>query len=99
MKSQFLAIVLLALAAPPVVAQSLGPQPLVFVTPIPPPRDVAYPGTVRLSVDATDLDRRIIRVRETLPVSGPGPIVLLFPKWLPGKHSPVGELDNLTVPG
>ena len=95
MKSQFLAIVLLTLAAPPVVAQSLGPQPLVFVTPIPPPRDVAYPGTVRLSVDATDLDRRIIRVRETLPVSGPGPIVLLFPKWLPGKHSPVGELDKL----
>ena len=64
--------------------------------PIPEPRDVAYPGgTIRLRVDATDLDRRIMQVKETIPVSGPGPMTLLFPKWLPGHHSPSGSLDQI----
>ena len=33
------------------------------------PADVAYPGTLKLSVDATDLDRRIFRVHEEIPVA------------------------------
>jgi predicted metalloprotease with PDZ domain len=59
------------------------------------PQDVAYPGTVRLWVDATDLDRKIFRVRESIPVGGPGPIDLLYPKWLPGTHGPGGPIANL----
>jgi predicted metalloprotease with PDZ domain len=67
--------------------------------PMPPtiaaPQDAAYPGTVRLRVDATDLDRKIFRVRESIPVSGPGPVTLLYPKWLPGTHSGGGPFANL----
>ena len=39
------------------------------------PADVAYPGTLKLSVDATDLDRRIFRVHEEIPVAA-GPLTL-----------------------
>src|SRR5215203_3654939 len=59
----------------------------------PAPRDVPYAGTVRLEVDATDLDHRIYSIRETLPVTGPGPLVLYYPRWLPGNHSTTGPID------
>ena len=61
---------------------------------IPPPLDVAYPGVVRLQVDATDLDHRVFQVRETVPVIA-GPLVLLYPKWLPGNHSTTGPVELL----
>ncbi|KRG68983.1 M61 family metallopeptidase [Pseudoxanthomonas dokdonensis] len=63
-------------------------------TEIPPPRDVPFEGTLRLQVDATDLQRRIFRVSETIPAH-PGPLTLLYPQWLPGKHSPRGPIDKL----
>lgn len=62
---------------------------------IPAPRDVAYPGVIDIAVDATDIDRRIINVRETIPVAGPGPLTLLYPAWLPGNHGPVGPVANV----
>ena len=60
---------------------------------VPPPADVAYPGTIRLDVDATDLQRHIFRVHEEIPVVA-GPLTLLYPQWLPGSHSPRGPLDK-----
>jgi predicted metalloprotease with PDZ domain len=59
------------------------------------PRDIPYPGTIRLDVDATDIDRRIFRVQETIPVRGGEPLTLLYPQWLPGNHSPSGRVDKL----
>lgn len=61
---------------------------------IPAARDVAYPGTLTLKVDLTDLDRRVIGVRESIPVE-PGPLTLLYPEWLPGNHAPRGPIDGL----
>jgi predicted metalloprotease with PDZ domain len=61
--------------------------------PVPEPEDVPYPGTLRLRVDATDVNRRIFRATETIPVSGPGPMVLLYPKWLPGFHAPQAPVE------
>ena len=62
---------------------------------IPPPRDVPYaPGALVLQVDATDFDHRIFRVRESIPVAA-GPMVLLYPKWLPGNHAPTGPIALL----
>jgi predicted metalloprotease with PDZ domain len=60
-----------------------------------PPKDTPYPGTIRLNVDATDIDRHIFKVRETLPVRGGDQLVLLYPQWLPGNHSPSGRVDKL----
>ncbi|HYE46312.1 MAG TPA: peptidase M61 [Caulobacter sp.] len=64
------------------------PQPAPQPPPIPEPRDVDYPGVVRLSVDATDTARGIINVVQTLPVDGGRPLILLYPKWMPGYHAP-----------
>jgi predicted metalloprotease with PDZ domain len=57
------------------------------------PRNVAYPGVITLEVDAADVQRGIFSARQVIPVSGPGPMVLLYPQWLPGKHAPRGQLN------
>jgi hypothetical protein len=72
-----------------------APDPAPILDTIPPPRDAAYPGTIRLVVDATDVQRAIFRIRETIPVAAAGPLTLLYPKWLPGDHSPSGEINKL----
>src|SRR5436190_15640691 len=77
------------------VAQTTAPQPLPAPASISPPRDVPYPGSIQLSVDATDIDRHIFGVRERIPVRGGESIVLLYPQWLPGNHSPTGRIENL----
>ena len=59
-----------------------------------PPQDVPYPGVLKVDVDATDIDRRIFRVRTTLPAT-PGPMTLLYPQWIPGHHSPSGSIDKV----
>jgi predicted metalloprotease with PDZ domain len=63
--------------------------------PLPEPRDVPFPGVIRLQVDATDVDRRVFRVKQSVPVAGPGRLTLLYPRWLPGNHSPTGPVDKL----
>ena len=60
-----------------------------------PPVDAPYaPGAISIHVDATDLGQRIFRVKESIPVQ-PGSLTLLFPKWLPGNHSPRGPIDKI----
>jgi predicted metalloprotease with PDZ domain len=92
---------ILACAAAPLSAQTTDaatgismPQPSPIADTIPPARDIAYPGTIRLAVDATDTTRAIFRVKETIPVK-PGPVTLLYPKWLPGNHGPSGPINKL----
>jgi len=81
-----------ALSAPALAQPSPGPQPAPMPPQIAPPRDVAYPGMLKVDVDATDLDRHIFRVHETIPVTGPGPMTLLYPEWVPGGHTPRNPL-------
>lgn len=61
---------------------------------IPQPQDVAYPGTIKLEVDATNLNQRIFRVKETIPAQ-PGPLTLLYPMWVPGGHTPRNAIDKI----
>ena len=74
-----------------------APRPVwaAMTAPLPAARDIAYPGTLKLGVDATDIDHRIIRVHETIPVAAAGDLVLLVPKWLPGDHEPDGEVVKM----
>ena len=51
-------------------------------------------GPIVLHVDATDVERRIFRVSETVQVT-PGPLTLYYPKWIPGHHSPTGPVESL----
>ncbi|HEX7873570.1 MAG TPA: peptidase M61 [Sphingobium sp.] len=63
---------------------------------IPATQDKPWPGgTIMIDVDATDTVRRIVRVRETIPVMRPGPLVLMAPQWIPGHHAPRGEIEKM----
>ena len=89
----------IALAALPIVAQSVPalrsePDPIAAVAALPVPRDVAYPGVIKLEVDTTDLDRRIWRIRQNIPVSRSGPLTLLYSEWIMGNHAPRGPIYN-----
>jgi predicted metalloprotease with PDZ domain len=54
-------------------------------------RLAAQPATV--AVDATEAPRKIFHGHLVLPAS-PGPLTLLYPKWIPGEHGPTGPLVN-----
>ena len=51
-------------------------------------------GPITLSVDATEAPRKLFHARMTMPVS-PGPMTLVYPKWIPGEHGPTGPIINL----
>jgi predicted metalloprotease with PDZ domain len=100
---------LMLTAAPAALAQDWsGPQaptaptaqntPLALpraLPPIPEPTAETYPGVIRYEVDATDVERKIVRVRQTVPVTA-GPLVLLYPKFLPGNHAATGPIQLLS---
>jgi len=71
-----------------------GPQPVPLPAPVPAPVDQPYAGTISLSVDLTNVNDRVLNVREAIPVK-PGEITLLYPQWLPGTHSPSNPVGNL----
>ena len=48
---------------------------------------------ITLAVDLTDAPRKLVHAAETLPVT-PGPLTLLYPKWIPGEHMPSGPIVN-----
>ena len=52
-----------------------------------------FPGTIQLSVDATDLSRRLYQVRQRIPVQA-GPLKLWYPQWIPGNHAPTGPINQ-----
>ena len=86
----------LLLGSAPALAQVGTPALPVALAPIPAPRDVAYPGVIGIEVDATDIDRRIVSIKQTVPVTGPGPLILLYPQWIPGNHGPSGPVDDIS---
>ena len=57
----------------------------------------AAPGQnplVKLDVDATDAARKVLHARLQIPAR-PGPLTLVYPKWLPGDHAPTGPISDL----
>ena len=98
MRSAFVAVLLASASvatAQQLPANFTRAEPAAKADTIPAARDIAFPGTISLNVDVTDLDRRIIRVKERIPVQSAGPMVLLYPKWLPGAHSPSGAINKV----
>jgi len=53
----------------------------------------AQTAPITLHVDLTDAPRKILHATETVPVQ-PGPVTLVYPKWIPGEHMPSGPIDN-----
>ena len=96
------ALVLAGLVAtPPLAAQSAGsvrsaPMAVAPDDLIPAPRDVPYPGTIALEIDATDVARGVYRVTERIPVAeGTSRLTLLLPEWIPGAHAPRGRSEQV----
>jgi predicted metalloprotease with PDZ domain len=59
------------------------------------PRTESAPATaITLSVDATEAPRKLFHARMTMAVA-PGPLTLVYPKWIPGEHGPTGPIVNL----
>ncbi len=50
---------------------------------------------VILRVDARDVSRRILHATLHIPAQ-PGPLTLVYPKWIPGEHGPTGPITDLT---
>ena len=71
-----------------------GPQSVPVTSAILAPVDQPYAGTISLSVDLTNVNDRVLNVREAIPVKL-GKITLLYPQWLPGTHSPSNPVGNL----
>lgn len=84
-KSAFVAVAALWAAASFGSCQAAG---------LPAARDVPYLGVISLQVDASDVERKQLQVREVLPVR-PGRLTLLYPQWIPGEHGPTNEVKRL----
>ena len=50
---------------------------------------------ITLRVDATGVPSSVYHAHLSIPVT-PGPLVLYYPKWIPGEHGPTGPINGLT---
>ncbi len=59
-----------------------------------PPLRAADAVPIRLEVDAREASRKIFHAKLWIPAV-PGPLTLLYPKWLPGEHGPTGPIADV----
>jgi predicted metalloprotease with PDZ domain len=72
------------------------PQPAAMAPAIAAPVDKPYAGPIALDVNLTNLTDRLAHVHQRIPVErGSKEMVLLYPQWLPGNHSPSGPISRL----
>ncbi|HEY3929355.1 MAG TPA: peptidase M61 [Candidatus Koribacter sp.] len=72
------------------------PQPVPLPPAIAQPVDRPYVGPVQLEVNASNLTDHVLHVRERIPVErGAKEMVLLYPEWIPGHHSPTGPISSV----
>lgn len=85
-----------AAAQTPAAPARSAPMAVPLASLIPAPRDVPYPGTIALDIDATDVARGIYRVTQRIPVAaGATRLTLLLPQWIPGAHAPRGHAEQV----
>lgn len=56
----------------------------------------AAQGPILLEVDARDTGRRVLHAALRIPAD-PGPLTLVYPKWIPGEHGPTGPIRDLAA--
>lgn len=49
---------------------------------------------IAVTLDASDVGSKLLRVKLEIPAA-PGPLTLVYPKWIPGEHGPTGPIANL----
>ena len=55
---------------------------------------LAAAADMKVALDARDIRSKRVHVQLTIPAK-PGPLTLVFPKWLPGEHGPTGPLESM----
>ncbi|HKD54345.1 MAG TPA: hypothetical protein VKB72_08985 [Steroidobacteraceae bacterium] len=55
---------------------------------------LAEAADLTVRVDAREITRRHVHTDMSLGVK-PGPLTLVFPKWIPGEHGPTGPLETI----
>jgi predicted metalloprotease with PDZ domain len=55
----------------------------------------AQAKTLGLLVDASDITQNIVHVKMSIPAQSKGDMVLVYPKWIPGAHMPMGPINDL----
>ena len=50
--------------------------------------------TATVELDAREVGRHVLHAHMVLPAQ-PGPLTLLYPKWIPGEHGPTGPLNGV----
>jgi predicted metalloprotease with PDZ domain len=58
------------------------------------PSALAGAQTIELSVDLRDAPRHVLHARQTIPAK-PGPLTLVYPKWIPGEHDASGQVVDV----
>jgi len=53
-----------------------------------------FAQAMTVAVDASEAARNIVHTKLRIPVK-PGPLTLIYPKWIPGEHSPTGPINNM----
>src|SRR6266851_4653489 len=67
---------------------------LLFILLLVGPIRAAEPAPITITVDASEVNQQRIDARLVIPAK-PGPLTLLYPKWLPGTHGPGGPIGRL----
>jgi predicted metalloprotease with PDZ domain len=57
---------------------------------------LALAQNIELTVDASEVGRKVIHVREIIPAPSGQALALHYPRWIPGRHRPVGQIANVT---
>src|SRR4029079_4530702 len=52
-------------------------------------------SVIELKVDAHEAPRRLLHAKLSIPAK-PGPMTLVYPKWIQGEHGPNGPINDLT---
>jgi predicted metalloprotease with PDZ domain len=55
---------------------------------------VALAQAVTLTIDASEAARNLVHSKLRIPVK-PGRLTLVYPKWIPGEHSPTGPINDM----
>jgi predicted metalloprotease with PDZ domain len=69
--------------------------PLAFLVAIATPSIGRSAPAVELEVDASEVAQRLIHVRLIVPTEA-GSLTLHYPRWIPGRHRPVGQIANVS---
>lgn len=72
------------------------PQPVPLPPVIAAPVDKPYAGPIQLDVNLTNVTDRVLHVHERIPIEPAAKeMVLLYPQWIPGNHSPTGPISRI----